>query len=76
MTRLLDRIAAREGPVSRLADRLGSRLLPEQVTAGGSCYWRCTGPACNSYQGWWGTRQLEYCSGGYYTGRSRCSAYC
>jgi hypothetical protein len=76
MTQLLERIAARDGVVSRLADRLASRVLPEQVTASGSCYWRCVGPACNSYQGWWGTRQLEYCTAGYWTGRSRCWHSC
>jgi hypothetical protein len=77
MTRLLDRMATREGPLSRLADRLADRVLPQQVTASAaSCWWRCGGSACNSYQGWWGTVQYEYCSGGYYTGKSRCSAYC
>jgi hypothetical protein len=77
MTRLLDRMATREGRFSRLADRLADRILPQQVEASAaSCYWRCGGTACNSYQGWWGTKQFEYCSGGYYSGRSRCSYNC
>ncbi|HXV94361.1 MAG TPA: hypothetical protein VD813_13735 [Pseudonocardia sp.] len=76
MTRLLDRLAAHDGIVSRLADRIGAAVLPEKVEASGSCYYRCTGQACNSYQGWWGTRQCKYCSGGYWTGDCRCSYNC
>ncbi|WP_214406823.1 hypothetical protein [Pseudonocardia lacus] len=76
MTRLLDRLAQGRGGVFRLADRIADRVMPQEVTASGSCWWVCTGPACNSYQGWWGTRQLEYCSGGYWSGDSRCSWDC
>lgn len=72
MTRLLDRLATGDGVVARVADRMAARLLPE-VTASGSCWWTC-GAACYNSAGWWGTRQLEYCSGGYYTGNSRCVA--
>ncbi|HLU33869.1 MAG TPA: hypothetical protein VKZ74_07675 [Natronosporangium sp.] len=76
MNRLINRIAAADGLVSRAVDRLARKVLPT-VTAAGSCYYRCTGVTCYStFYSSPGRQRCMYCTAGYWTGDCFCSPAC
>lgn len=76
MNGLLERISSGEGLLTRFADRVAGRFLPE-VTAAGSCYYRCTGRGCYDFNSSFGGHySCEYCSAGYWTGNCYCTKNC